>query len=1782
MTRARFKDGLELLATLVLLTVGIGDTTGQLLVKHLDGDVLTDGEYNRVELLVKADQGTISAGSYGIDFYLSTDTTLDPLSDRLLMSQDQTPEIQNGWLVDLSQLDVPVKSGDWTQRERDGICGQSDHARLIVHIHNITTEVVLDVEHAQPAKVICEGDYAALSKASVSLGPNDWLYVDTDVVLTVDVTVHNFHMEPFPAEQDNFQLEVYINEEMDPTATPFKEFKEEIISIVKNFLLNIQGQLLVKHLDGDVLTDGEYNRVELLVKADQGTISAGSYGIDFYLSTDTTLDPLSDRLLMSQDQTPEIQNSWLVDLSQLDVPVKSGDWTQRERDGICGQSDHARLIVHIHNITTEVVLDVEHAQPAKVICEGDYAALSKASVSLGPNDWLYVDTDVVLTVDVTVHNFHMEPFPAEQDNFQLEVYINEEMDPTATPFKVSTAVLWYPPEAYLPLQPGSSRSLKGVKVRVRLPANQANMQEYFMVKVVPPAGVSDDVGNDFAVDMDNRLVHSTTGTSEYQDAVVTAFSLDPPVFLANDAQVVISAEVDVTVGSSAQQVNVGEVNPSYAAKLYWSMSQEMEANTRIESGIGLVINGYHVRGGEGPVTHDIERTGTISVPADPKYCGSVYAILVADSQKALQDPDRADNIAVVPALIQCSQSDVFAVTGLTVSGPSKLWAGVKTTLTLDFRVACAKPACDISASTPTFQLEIRDILDLHVDTMSVLSQTLTPGMATPFSATIYTTAEGSNALSASDIQHYKFKFFLSQNQMLDPSEDVEVPYIMPIWMRPLLGQIVNGDDVAIVFDTSGLFIPKTGYGDFCGDVYVSILLDTYEEDPSDNVIGQYEEGSEGNNAYTTLVHMDCPPPPTEGSFLNPRLHLSGPMFHHEYKLIPAPFPVTFDITISNQGITTTQLGVSNFELRAYFSDDGDLDPAWDTAFDIDFGPDVVKKAARLDPGESMRLNGLSLTVNPQLSRPRCLQLESPHLFIEVQPEDSTLPGYLTHTVSIPLKKMCDAVDISIEDFNLNDGPEISAGTPKVFNLRTRVSAAGHAVLNRYSYHFYLSHDEMLGQDDIEIPHEPSSTDYTQLNLEISGLTYHTLQHSFGGVEGPLTIDQYYPYVGHYCGWTYLGVEVRVQEASVDDLRPYNNIQLKRIFLHCDGDGLGLSDVTFDPAPARYYAENVEVKAKLTFTVTNLMGTRDIPEVQGNEVNFHVKFYLSDDIVFDGEDEELSLDDFGLNDEHRQMMRAGLARDNSLYFRDIPVTFTPTAEMCQKTHLLFAVLRGAGLDIADAVDANNFRAIPFPCYASAPVTDISVSLFTLDSAPDPNTGQPGSFSLTVDVVLGDLEAITDNPVFGIEFYLSNDNTLDPSDLPLNYERTAAQMADLSDNITSDSTVTLDGDNLLYVQRGSRFNRHMAIPVVTSFEFTTASDSDQRFQQLSQDDEVTFSRVSGLVEIPNLACEANVDHLFVSVESDVDGEEHVEENNVAGTRISIDTDCSDPDSVDLVTTSFTLDPDPVIELGRPKGFAMSLDIMVTGSAGWLQGQMPDRLSYQLYIRKKTADPAEALSQWKRISYNRQKFPLLQEDTTETRNDLDFGDTDGFVLPIYDYLPYCGSDSVIKVVMDDSQDLDEANEGNNEQEVDVNVQSSMCTSDIKELSIVTFELADDADTINIGDTVQYNLNVAIMLGDAASLSPGTPHFGFRLIMSPEMSTSHSDAEELDPPVSYTPQQDGARQDAYSAGYHEAWSPRCLRTTSPLFLMLLLSIEREAANPQVNNYYPPGFRVGKLARLP
>ncbi|KAI8495792.1 hypothetical protein Bbelb_262080 [Branchiostoma belcheri] len=1676
---------------------------------------------------------------------------------------------------------------------------------------------------------------------------------------------------------------------------------------------NATGQLLtVKHLDGDVLKDGEYNRVELLVKAGGDTIQAGSYGIDLYLSTDSDLDPSSDRLLMSQEQTPELLNDWLVDLSQPDVLVESGDWTQQEKDGLCGQSDHARLIVHIHNITADLVLDEEHSQPVEIICEGDYAGLSKASVSLGPNRRLHVDTDIVLTVDVTVHNFNMEPFPAGQDNFQLEVYVNEGAEPTDSLVKISTAVLWYPPEAFLPLQPGSSRSLKGVQVRVRLPGNQAVGKEYFMVKVVPPVGTLDDVGNDFAVANQTGLIDSNTGTSEYQAAVVRSFSVDPVVFLADDVQVDINAEVDVTVGSSAPQVNVEEVNPSYAATLYWAMSQETDAN-KIDSGVTLVVNGYHVPSGEGPVTHTIERTGTIAIPSDPKFCGSVYAILVADSENSLTDPDRADNIAAIPVLIQCSSSDVFSVTGLSVSGPSVLWEGVKTTLTLDFRVACARPACDISDSTPqdTFVLDIRgngdvqddwvsidsnwvegtvspglihpfkddienstvavsvtlsvtvdprkcpvltslqvevstgigtgetdgysdnnvaeipmdyqcnDIMDLRVDTMSML--TLTPGMATPFSATIHATATDSKILRQSDVQHYKFKFFLSKNQQLDPAKDVEVPYIMPIWMRGILGEGVDGTNVeTALFDASGIFIPKTGYEDFCGDVYVSILLDTYETDPSDTVIGHYEEGSEANNAYTTLVHMDCPPPPS--SFPNPKLVLSEPTFHHDYKLIPAPFSVTFDITVTNKGMTTTQQGVSNFELR---------------------------KAAWLEPGESMTLKGLSATVDPELSRPRCLQLESPHLFLEVLPEDSTLPGYLIHTVSVPIRKMCDAVDISIEDFNLDDGPEITAGTPKVFNLHTRVSAAGHAVLYRYSYQFYLSHDQMLDPEDIEIPHEPSSTDHTQLNLEISGLTYHTLQHSFGGVEGPLTIDQYYPYVGHYCGWTYLGVEVRVQEASVDDLRPYNNIQLKRIFLQCDGDGLGLSDVTFDPSPARYYAVDVEVNAKLTFTVTNLMGTRDIPDVQGDEVNFHLKFYLSDDLVFDRGDEELPQTVLGLSEEHIQMMRAGLARDNSLHFRDVPVTFTPTADMCWKTHLLFAVVRGAGLDIADAVDANNFRAIPFPCYGSDPVTDISVDSFTLDSAPDPNTGRAGSFRLTADVVLGDLEAITGDPVFGMEFYLSNDDTLDPSDLPLHYNITA-QMSALSDNITADGQITLDADNLvvppdsrfcgsvyilvhldplnviaeadklnnvgsasftyscehaprtgvfacvwmvfstkdrcvclcvdgvqhqgqaclpvcgwcsaprtgmfacvwmvfstkdryvclcvdgvqhqgqLYIQRGSRFNRHKAIPVVTTFEFPDR-EGDLRFQQMNQGDDVMFSQVSGMVEIPSYACEANVDHLFVSVEGNDHVQDHVEENNVAGTRIAIDMDCSDPDSVDLATTNFTLDPNNEIQLGHAKGFVLSVDIMVTGSAGWLQGQVPEGLSYQLYIRKNTDDDG-ALSQWKRISYNRQKVSLLQEDTRETRTNLDFGDTEGFVLPIYDYLPYCGSDSAIKVVMDDSRVVEETDEGNNERVVDITVQSDVCTSDKKEFSVVTFELADDADTIDIGDTAQYDLTVAIMLGDAASLSAGTPHFGFKLLLSPEMSTSHQDAEELDP-VTYTAEQQSVLQAAYSAGYEE-----------------------------------------------
>ncbi|XP_078700993.1 uncharacterized protein LOC144927453 [Branchiostoma floridae x Branchiostoma belcheri] len=336
----------------------------------------------------------------------------------------------------------------------------------------------------------------------------------------------------------------------------------------------------------------------------------------------------------------------------------------------------------------------------------------------------------------------------------------------------------------------------------------------------------------------------------------------------------------------------------------------------------------------------------------------------------------------------------------------------------------------------------------------------------------------------------------------------------------------------------------------------------------------------------------------------------------------------------------------------------------------------------------------------------------------------------------------------------------------------------------------------------------------------------------------------------------------------------------------------------------------------------------------------------------------------------------------------------------------------------------------------------------------------------------------------------------------------------------------------MQRGSRFNRHKAIPVVTTFEFTDR-EGDLRFQQMNQGDDVMFSQVSGMVEIPSYACEANVDHLFVSVEGNDHVQDHVEENNVAGTRIAIDMDCSDPDSVDLATTNFTLDPNNEIQLGHAKGFVLSMDIMVTGSAGWLQGQVPEGLSYQLYIRKNTDDDG-ALSQWKRIPYNRQKVSLLQEDTRETRTNLDFGDTEGFVLPIYDYLPYCGSDSAIKVVMDDSQVVEETDEGNNERVVDITVQSDVCTSDKKEFSVVTFELADDADTIDIGDTAQYDLTVAIMLGDTASLSAGTAHFGFKLLLSPEMSTSHQDAEELDP-VTYTSEQQSVLQAAYSAGYEE-----------------------------------------------
>ncbi|XP_078608665.1 uncharacterized protein LOC144880404 [Branchiostoma floridae x Branchiostoma japonicum] len=1122
----------------------------------------------------------------------------------------------------------------------------------------------------------------------------------------------------------------------------------------------------------DVVDLGQFAPFSMVAELEFGTALQGAnFSTDgsphltykFYISHDEVIDPLVDKEVpynMSELQRYETGKEIITSPTEFRL------------------TDPIGLLIPVHGfveycgdvyIGVHLTSDLEPSSDGdnnygvnKVFlrCPRDVLKISDLVISM-PQPTLWSDVPTMMTIQVTVSNTGQRTIPraAEgQQNFHFKFYLSSDGKLSDDDIEMPLFLMYSPSdlqEMRKVMLPQQKAYIRETSVYFTLPADNCGLRSKLLVLVAPSS--SDFVDQFPANDM---AVHSLTVECSHDivDISVSEWKVPgrgakSPDYIERD----VAFDLVIDVALEGAKTVVGD---TLKMKLFLSRDGQLDDNDLLLVEYPAEESSPHPL--ETDIYHSAQVDFSTAVNNQPDlrilsgsdtrpFCGRSYFIVQLDTDNVYDETDEGNNVAAAEYLFKCSGDMLglrdFTFTPLQSPVPRDITTYVVLQVTLDCVVEsfCSR----VPDSTQEGKNNVKFILKFSEDKEGTRTVDLTGGE-------------------------------------VDESWEVSPPLTSgfdSVGSRQfrLAGWVRYNDDGADACNKYQYATLEVQQGDSEKAVY---LLDLSTE----------------NSIYSVPLTLSC----DDAKFIDllPSLQLMSQDEIVDMSEGTATVDFRLDVTVvlnNMDGFSQIEEDEdgSHFEFQLYVSANKEITP------DDTLIPYVPSEDALKQLREEMKFSGTlhlgsdDLMFDVNVVRRYCHNTD-PAFFAaivdtrsegaydgkigQVKERDETNN---VQVVVVNFRSCPAAMDVAVDEFSVTEFSSVELGEDVSLSLKVSIILVGtnsrlpnmarDVEFNNYDIRFYLSEDEHITEEDLQLPYDVDSIH--QLKEGISApLVEHdakvvTYDLSSGMNNNPSVTVPMNP---DLCGKiVYIGVEVVALTFTDAYLR--NNKAVQRVTVLCTEEKLAPHEVKFDLSNAKVWP-GLDYQLGMDFLLMNL-GFHTVPA--GGSA-YSIRVFLSADSVFHESEDTPLVVDFG--DSLGQTSLEILA-NQQVDFQGLSVPIRlETREACLEMSNMHVFLQVVPDESYLPTYTSSLTAFPVPTECAEDHVDLQISLFEA-SVDVISTDQPFEYALDVRILVSSLASLSKvGQKYGITFYLSTDPDMDPEDdLALEHTFEETQEARLFMNI-----------------------------------------------------------------------------------------------------------------------------------------------------------------------------------------------------------------------------------------------------------------------------------------------------------------------------------------------------------------------------------------------------------------
>ncbi|XP_019617673.1 PREDICTED: uncharacterized protein LOC109464995 [Branchiostoma belcheri] len=740
---------------------------------------------------------------------------------------------------------------------------------------------------------------------------------------------------------------------------------------------------------------------------------------------------------------------------------------------------------------------------------------------------------------------------------------------------------------------------------------------------------------------------------------------------------------------------------------------------------------------------------------------------------------------------------------------------------------------------------------------------------------------------------YSIRVFLSADSVFDDNEDTPLDINFGDSLENIRQEILPHQET----DFKGLSVP--------------IRLDTKEaclEMPDMHVFLQVVPDPSYLPTYTASLTAFSVPTECDEDHVD--LQISHFEASTDIIFTDQPFEYALDVRILVSSLVSLSKVGQKYDVTFYLSEDPDIDPEDDLALDYTF---EETQGARLfmnipvgSPPQQHSFGGPQgqLTI-PQWAQGVGRYCGPAYLGVLLTDKqnwdlDPFLPD---NSAALQIQLQCSHDVLGVSDFSFHvegtyDKIWQDAGGTVVFDVTVRntglldIAPADNGTAN-FHLVLYSSADQFLDQTDLQVPIAEIDVDTDML---ASGLAAGD-NLTFTGVRAKVKPS------GDMCQQRYLLASWHrgpgLDENLVDGLRD-NDFSAALFDCHT-------ATVDISPVEGTFEVNSPQLSpggAKSTFSLTVEIILTGNARLTTDPI-FNISFYLSHDALWSADDLDIEYD---LDDLPAALSGDVTASEPELVLdgTDLVLPGGMSTQYCGLSYLV------AILDSQNKVEERNENnnAISTMITVSCPDDIYSVEDAMLDVQDMYYVGVPAPIVFSMDVYN-----------LGIQIGTAEEGTH-------NYELK------------------------VFAQQGAMLNMDAAFDLTPDLFLFTPEWQEEHADDLHRSmTPKRYTNASAIIEISELACRRQMDHLFLVVLSREAGVDWILYNNWVSAEITIDSSsCTVPDAVDLIIAEFGIQPTGRLLLGGWTDLQLNLHVDVINSGGWSSLEEDEPLfDYQVFISR-----------------------------------------------------------------------------------------------------------------------------------------------------------------------------------------------------------------------------------------